>query len=385
MQGGHSFARRSPSQAQAAPVAQRGAKLDESHHTILETTATPRLPNRHAIQRDIIWPAPLVKRILAKCRAQGVSVQNAMLAAASVAWLRMLERAKEEDRRKRNQEPVLMYTAVNLRPLVSEHAYEEAQRRVQEEKDRRGVKVPPSHAFLALGYFNVMLPGELPSSATSFLSSSRGEKGMLSPQAIIEKYFWDCARSAKKQASEAVRSPNLLSRTVLMGIERANRSVNFAMEDDGYVSRPKLAPSASTSGKPKQSPPPAQALIGFSLLGSIDTLYHYDTYPLITPTLCRTSTRKAYGGLLFFCYSFRGALYVVLGWDELGFSEEDEERRVGVRAFLSEVRKVVAEILVGDENASGVDVSGDRRLPEWVDSEATAEMYQPSAEAMPRL
>jgi hypothetical protein len=323
-----------------------------------------------------------------------VSVQNAMFAASSVAWLRMLARVKEEER-KRNHGPILMYTAVNLRPLLAEHAHEEARRKVREEKARGGVKVQPSHGFVALGYFNVMLPGELPSSPTSFSSSSRGGKNALSLRAIVEKDFWDRARSAKKQVSEAIRLPNLLSRTVLMGIERANRSVNFAMEDDGYVSRPQPASSpAPISGKPDAGPrPAAQALMGFSLPGSIDTLYHYDAYPLITPTLCRTSTRKAYGGLLLFSYSFRGALYVSLGWDELGFVQEegehdsDEERCVGVRAFLSEVRKVVAEFLVGDENASGVDISGDRRLAEWADSdsEATMTVEDISTERMPRL
>lgn len=291
-----------------------------------------------------------------------------MFAVANIAWLRMQANAAAyaaEKARAIQKGPTLMYTAVNLRPLVGPHAHAE-----RELRQRAAMPVPPSPAFVALGYFNVMLPEELPTatSSPSSLAPSPLRKAAKSEHAD----FWGRAREAKKQQNTAVRSERLISRNVLMGVERGDRAVKFAMEDDGYVRRPSAAPvpllsaSPATHVKPPP-PPPATALLGMSLLGSADTLYHYEKYPAITPTLCRCGTRKVFGGILLFTFSFRGALYLSLGWEEKGFAED---ANVGVRAFLKQIRSVVAQFLVDDQAEcpkDGVDISGDERLEEWND------------------
>lgn len=320
-----------------------------------------------------------------------------MFAVANIAWLRVLERAKRATRVEEGGDdkvkaikdwankcvgPTLMYTAMNLRPLLSPHAYVpppppssglSSSSHIKKPREEKDV-APPSAGYIALGYFNVMLPGDLPRSIASAPRSRQEAQAH-----HVE--FWSRARSTKKQTSEAVHSPHLLSRNVLMGVERGVRSVKFAMEDDGYVPRPAGIAGPTPTPKPAvvavttktvapvaQKPPPAAALLGFSLLGSIDGLYHYESYPSITPTLLRCGTRKAYGGILLFCYTFRGALYVSIGWDEKAFPEFEVEGEggVGIRAFYQELRRGVGEFLLG-ENDLGVDVSGTWRLPEWAE------------------
>lgn len=422
-QGGHALLRQSPSAtaSSSTAVSRVASSSSEIDHSSRELTTQPATKDRHNIVRDVIFPAPYAQKIMENCKKQGVSVQNAMFAVTNLAWLRVLERAKRvkadgvggnakvKEWANKCAGPTLMYSAVNLRPLVGPHAYTAPayapltatqpvasssagqKRRRGEEKDI----VPSSGAYVALGYFNIMLPGELPGSS-SFSSSSRA--------AIERAEFWARARSTKQQTGDATRSPHLLSRNVLMGEERGARSVKFAMEDDGYVPRPSWvagppAPPAAATTKPASTPssslspskpapvptattakpPVAAALLGFSLLGSVDSLYHYNDYPSITPTLCRCGTRKAYGGILLFCYSFRDALYVTIGWDEKAFPEFDfDGEGVGIRAFYKEVRKIVGEFMLEDgftispnapevDMSMGVDVSGSRRLPEWAE------------------
>lgn len=283
----------------------------------------------------------------------------------NVAWLKLKEETHPSEnatvpRAYANTSvlPTLLYTALNLRPTVSPKLSE--------------AKIPPSPAFVAIGYANVMLPGHSqPSQSPSELPSP----------SCCE--FWARARSAGQQFSAVAKSPFLLSRNLILGRERGLRAVKFALEDDGIVQRPPAhfpnPPVTSVSPSPvvapaKPSPLPSVALVGLSLLGSVDAVFKYDAFPSIDLTHMRCSTRKAYGGMLMFCYTFRGCLYLCLGWDECAF---DESAGLGPRSFLEGMRDAVAEYLVGedelgegDDCARGVDVSRDGRLQQWKDRAA---------------
>ncbi|KAF8317108.1 hypothetical protein DL93DRAFT_2154399 [Clavulina sp. PMI_390] len=430
-QGGHALLRQSPSNPLSLSSTSIASisSLDPDFHAHLSTRERTHTksatPNRHNVTRDLVFPPNETRRILRRCKTEGVSVQNAMFAAANVAWLRMLERARRATGllasgtdtpahacdgfkamkawAQKCNGLTLMYSAVNLRPLVGQHEHPlripEAFRASSTSQAawRRQIIGPSTNssvdsgigagilgqdsAYVALGYFNVQLPEG---------TKQRGEEA-----ATLD--FWARAREARKQTAEAVGSSNLISRNVLMGEERGARSVRFAMEDDGYVPRPNwlatpaspksaaksiTSPASLPKAAPTPSPlakaAPAAALMGLSLMGTVDATYSYHLYPTITPTLCRCGTRKAYGGMLIFSYSFRGSLCVGLGWDEKAFPEFDvmlpdgeAAGGVGIKALYREMRDVVAEFMLDAANTPaqgvvrGLDMSGRTRLREW--------------------
>ncbi|KAF8317103.1 hypothetical protein DL93DRAFT_2165762 [Clavulina sp. PMI_390] len=430
-EGGHALLRQSPANplshsSTAAPSSSDHDDFRNQLSTRERVQAQPITPNRHNVTRDLVFPPDETRRILRRCKAEGVSVQNAMFAVANVAWLRMLDRARRAIQSGDQQKtattdagfnamkawaekcggPTLMYSAANLRPLVGDHEHESripeafrASAQTQAAWRRQDIVVgsgaasggsagtsllPSDSVYVALGYFNVQLPD--------------GAKRRHDAAAMSD--FWARARDAKRQTSEAVSSSHMISRNVLMGEERGARSVRFAMEDDGYVPRPSWVAgpptpaaastpvaSSSSSQPPKPAPTPAPvikaapaaALLGLSLMGSVDTTWSYHLYPTITPTLCRCGTRKAYGGSLVFVYTFRGTLCVGYGWDEKAFPEFDVvlpdgegAGGVGMRALYQEMRDVVADFMLdgpgsgtGVEAARGLDLSGRTRLPEW--------------------
>lgn len=180
--------------------------------------------------------------------------------------------------------------------------------------------LPPniSFVFLAVGYFNVLLPSSLGGN----------------PQDA----FWERARAVRKQSKEHLLSEMLSSRTLIMSEERGKRARKFAAEDDGYLPRRPSAPSNT----------PSLALLGLSQLGPLDPIYTPTSYPALNLTHIRSTTRKAKGGILLFTFTFRGRLHLSLGWDREGF-----ERGV-VEVFLEEVEKGVKEFLVGGGDEVGI-------------------------------
>ncbi|KAF8317106.1 hypothetical protein DL93DRAFT_2226469 [Clavulina sp. PMI_390] len=428
-EGGHTLLRQSPSNPLSLSTSTSAHKDFLIHLSTRERTqAQPATPNRHNVTRNLVFPPNETRQILNRCKAKGVSVQTAMFAVANVAWLRMLDRARHAIRPGIEQKsmtsagveamkawaqkcggPTLMYSAVNLRQLVGYHEHPlripEAFRsslQAQAGWRRQNVVMRPTAAFcggaetsvlqpdpayVALGYFNVQL--------------SDGVQPKDDMAAIND--FWARAREAKRQTAEAIGSPHMIARNVLMSEERGARSVRFAMEDDGYVPRPRWAAglptrAASTNASPSlpSSPPlpkpapipapiikaaPAAALMGLSLMGNVDATWSYHLYPTITPTLCHCGTRKAYGGSLVIVWSCREALYVNFGWDEKAFPEFDAIipdgkglGGVGMRALYQDMREVIAEfILDGAElnvegDRQGLDMSGRIRLQEWDES-----------------
>ncbi len=207
--------------------------------------------------------------------------------------------------------PIMMYTAVNLRPYL--HA---------------ALNPHPldSRIFLILGYLNVVLPGFLPRIALEKCNAEEEKRK------VLEKTFWLRARSVRDQHRKTLRSPLFASQNRVMGKERAARAKDWAVIDDheeevrkrkmkGSPPPPPLpssptpsAGSASGDGVGKKKPPSA-ALLGLSLFGDLDNVYAPTNFPALDVVDLLSGTRKNTGGMLLMGYTFRGRIYSTLGWD----------------------------------------------------------------------
>lgn len=192
----------------------------------------------------------------------------------------------------------------------------------------RGYLVPcdTSYWFLAVGYFNVVLPTFLPNAGTTTTRTT----------------FWHRARSAKRQCVAAAKAPLLVPYTERTARERGARARKFAALDDGItvppalripsppltpVSETETVPSAAQIAKATEKARetarrPSNALVGLSLLGNLDTTYMHAQYPSVTLHTLTTGSRQRGGALLVFGYTFAGKLWVSIGWDEVGLGGE---------------------------------------------------------------
>jgi hypothetical protein len=183
----------------------------------------------------------------------------------------------------------MMYSALNLRPyILADKALND------------------SYWYLAIGYFNVVLPGFLPRSED------------------ISKIFWHRARSAKVQSTDAAKNPMTVSRSREMARERAVRAQAWAKEDDDKANGVWQAPAPSPK-KPSERAP-SNALIGLSLLGNLDGIYKHSTFSDIELHTLTTGSRQRSGGMLLFSYTFVGKLWLSLGYDKNGFDKEQVEK-----------------------------------------------------------
>ncbi|EIW64280.1 uncharacterized protein TRAVEDRAFT_68128 [Trametes versicolor FP-101664 SS1] len=249
-------------------------------------------PERHTVVPTVSVPEERTKAILKKCKAHGVSISAALFAVCNVAWARTSGGASVA--------PTLMYSALNLRPYFS----------VPRPAPR------DSYWYLAIGYFNVVLPGFLPSTP-----------------AATEASFWLRARQAKEQSTRAAKSPLVASRTHEMAQERGARARMWAKEDDEreagtYV--PPAPPAVPTVPKesvyPVRAKSSAAALIGLSLLGNLDGVYRHAAFPGVELHTLTTGSRQRQGAMLLFGYTFKGRLWISLGYDSNGFEEGVVER-----------------------------------------------------------
>ncbi|KAH7886096.1 hypothetical protein F5I97DRAFT_1877637 [Phlebopus sp. FC_14] len=225
--------------------------------------------------------------------AHGVSVSAALFAICNLAWTRVGTGSPDL--------PMMMYSALNLRPYFT-------------------VKPPhDSYWFLAVGYFNVVLPNFIPLSTE------------------VSAIFWHRARVAKQQSTRAAKNPMVVSRCRLMAEERGRRARIWAKEDDdreqGVTVAPPV-PSATTRA-------PSLALIGLSLLGNLDGIYKHASFPAIRLHTLTTGSRQRAGGMLLFGYTFAGKLWISLGYDENGFEKEAVDR------FWANVLQATDELLIG--------------------------------------
>ncbi|TRM66058.1 hypothetical protein BD626DRAFT_486622 [Schizophyllum amplum] len=249
---------------------------------------------RHTIVPTVPFPADRTKAMLKKCKEHGVSISAALFAICNIAWARTARGQWEL--------PMMMYSALNMRPyLLAEKALHD------------------SYWFLAVGYFNVVLPSFLPSD--------------------VAAGFWHRARAAKVQSTRAAKSPMLVPRAREMARERGIRARQWAREDDGVAPPPAAAPAAPVPAVNSTPKAPSTALIGLSLLGNLDGIYKHANFPAVKMHTLTTGSRQRAGGMLLFGYTFAGKLWVSLGYDENGFERET------VQAYWSRVLAGIEEFL----------------------------------------
>ena len=197
----------------------------------------------------------------------------------------------------------MMYSALNLRPYLAPSPSN------------------PSYWFLAIGYFNVVLPTFLP--------------------ADVAQAFWHRARTAKVQSAAAAKSRMLVPRTRCMALERGARARRFALQDDrGAQGPPTPGPSPAPAPAARAAKAPSAALVGLSLLGNLDGMYKHAGYARVALHTLTTGSRQRGGGMLLFGYTFAGRLWLSLGYDENGYERAQVARwwagvLGGVREFLA--------------------------------------------------
>ncbi|PPQ78049.1 hypothetical protein CVT25_015594 [Psilocybe cyanescens] len=240
----------------------------------------------HTIVPSIAIDGENTKKILANCKRHGVTISSALFAICNIAWYKTSSSTWEL--------PMMMYSALNMRPNLI------ADKRLND-----------SYWFLAIGYFNVVLPTFFPR------------------EGDLDGAFWLRARSAKSQSTKAAKSLLNVSRCCQMAKERGRRARIWAKEDDdkakGIYTKPPVVPppTPTTASKPKV---PSNALIGLSLLGNLDGMYKHATFPDIKLHTLTTGSRQRSGGMLLFGYTFVGKLWVSFGYDENGFEEDTVKR-----------------------------------------------------------
>ncbi|KAI5122362.1 hypothetical protein M0805_004120 [Coniferiporia weirii] len=302
--------------------------FDANQKEVIGGHAFPR--RKHPVRHTVVPTVPLdvkkTKAILKKCKENGVSIANAMFALSALAWARM----KESEQR--NDLPILMYSALNLRPYLLASAT----------ADR-------SYWFTAIGYINIILPSFLPSSSANQPQNQsaneeqdqdqdKNQNQALKTQDAVRRTFWHRARECKSQISRTAKHPLLMSRTHEMARLRGARARAWAREDDEkalgvWVAPPKVptptpAPSpVEEADAPWKLPPaPSTALVGLSMLGNLDAMYSHASYPALALHTLTTGSRQRAGALLLFGYTFNARLWFSLGYDENGFADGVVER-----------------------------------------------------------
>jgi len=199
----------------------------------------------------------------------------------------------------------MMYSALNLRPYMA--------------------KSPASYWFLAVGYFNVVLPTFMPRTTSE------------------AQTFWHRARISKDQSARAAKNSMAIYRTHEMARKRGAQARAWGKEDDQkangtWVPTPPVSSEeAPTTPVPPKTP--SNALIGLSLLGNLDGIYKHQDFKSIKMHTLTTGSRQRNGAMLLFGYTFVGKLWLSLGYDEEGFEKET------VGKFWNGLQAAVGEFL----------------------------------------
>ncbi|KAH7100331.1 hypothetical protein BKA62DRAFT_706702 [Auriculariales sp. MPI-PUGE-AT-0066] len=302
---------------------------------------------RHIVFPTYAFPPDKSKKVITTCKAHGVSFSHALFALCNIAWARMSQGAKSE-------QPMMMYSALNLRPYLPSQPAQGP--------------VSDSYWFLSIGYFNVVLPSFFP----KVLLTAEG--GRVEGSDAEKRIFWHRARESKRQTSKYVGDAMLLARSRAMGRERAARAKIWAREDDAAldaaqkpvptpptqlsgsgnranpatpaVSATTTATTAAAAAAPVQTPklatpkPPSVALVGLSLLGDLDRVFHHGRYQRLTLHHLTPGSRVRGGGTLLFGYTFAGKLWLNLPWDANGFDRDT------IESFWDGLVRGVDELLV---------------------------------------
>ncbi|KAF7344430.1 hypothetical protein MSAN_01924200 [Mycena sanguinolenta] len=211
------------------------------------------------------------KAIMAKCKANRVTMANACFGLFNFAWIRVCAAHPELNAPK--DLPMLIRTC----PLRSE-------------------------------YNNVVLPAFIPRNADP------------------NKIFWARSRAAQEQMVKHARSPLLLKRAVVSGKVRGERAKAWARIDDvadGTLPPPRASPAAPlvSNAKTNPTPSPSLALLGVTHTGDpTSTIFRPNTYPLIKLVNTVGASRKAPGGMLITTRTFLGKYRLILLWDAPAFA-----------------------------------------------------------------
>ncbi|KAI0309592.1 hypothetical protein OF83DRAFT_1071827 [Amylostereum chailletii] len=239
-------------------------------------------PVRHTVVPTVSFDEHVTKAMLKKCKSEGVSIAAALFAICNIAWGKMTPREK-------TKLPMMMYAAMNIRPCLVPRPLND------------------SYWFLAVGYFNVVLPSFIPSTCD------------------VSKTLWLRARSSKEQILRAAKTPLISSRNREMSLKRGQQARTWAREDDAKEAGtwlPPPQPTKTDSSPVSSPPPPSAALLGLSMLGNLDAVYKHASFPGIKLHTLTTGSRQRHGGMLLFGYTFAGKLWVSLGYDENGFERK---------------------------------------------------------------
>ena len=265
-----------------------------------QTFARRKHPERHTVLLNKDYPADQTKVMLKKCKENGVSISAALFALCNLAWARMGGGKPEL--------PAMMYSALNLRPYFTAKVLND------------------SYWFLAIGYFNVILPNFV-------------------PKTDQQKTFWHRARQAKVQSTLAAKNKMIVSRTRWMARERGERAQAWGKEDDERERGTWVAPPPAPAGPsvkdilPTRPAASSAALMGLSLLGNLDGMYKAAEYPNLKLRDLTTGSRQRNGAMLLFGFTFAGKLCLSLGYDENGFAEGV------VESFWEEMQRCTQEFL----------------------------------------
>ncbi|KAF8807859.1 hypothetical protein BYT27DRAFT_7189949 [Phlegmacium glaucopus] len=261
-------------------------------HTFPRQSKSPR----KTIVPTISFDREKTKAILKNCKAHGVSISSTLFAICNIAWARCTQNWTL---------PMMMYSALNMRPYLM------ADKRLND-----------SYWFIAIGYFNVILP--------TFLPQSGGITGT----------FWHRARSAKSQSIKAAKTPMAISRCREMARERGARARVWAQEDDYKLAGIFKKPMMTAVDNQVKEKVPSNALMGLSLLGNLDATYKHATFPEIQLHTLTTGSRQRSGGMLLFGYTFVEKLWVSFGYDKNSYQEDV------VNTFWTRVTEAIDEFLL---------------------------------------
>ncbi|EJU05458.1 hypothetical protein DACRYDRAFT_46425 [Dacryopinax primogenitus] len=255
---------------------------------------------KHGPRRTTVPTVPFsaeeTGRALKKCKKNGVTISHAIFALCNMVWLG-IKPAGGEDL------PTMMYAAANLRSYFS--------------------SIEESHFYLAVTYFNIMLPSFIPRDLTP------------------TQTLWLRSQSVKRQMNAVVGSKMYVSRARITASQRASQAKTWAAEDDARDAGESLPPSPPPT-RPAHAPPkvPSNALIGLSMLGNLDAIYAHKAFPDLQLHGLTTGSRQRGGAMLLFAYTFAGKLWLSLGYDENGFE------RVIVQKFWQGLLDSVRENLL---------------------------------------
>ncbi|KAF7297206.1 hypothetical protein MIND_00953700 [Mycena indigotica] len=258
---------------------------------------------------QIVFDADQTQKIIKKCKSQGVTTGNIMFGLINVAWLRFAARhPRFVDAHP--QLPMLLYTAISLREYL------------------QPVSGPDSHVSLALGYHNVVLPTVVPTERS------------------LKAVFWTRSREAQRQMRSYVRSPLLLSRSLVISEERGRRAKAWARIDDTAAGLIPAAPPINNQTTPpsQTNSTPSIALMGVSQAGKISDVYRTHLYPSAKLVDAFGGPRRGPGaGVLLVTDTFFGRFGITCFWDGGAF-----ERGV-FEEFLAEVITGMQEFVVEDK------------------------------------